>query len=157
MARGHQPSRDDAVPHDLSLPVDVGHEGLQRADALLEAHLQPGPVRVRDHAGDGVARPRPTARILARHPEGGAERPEGVRHSLSRGIQLGPAPLIQPGGDLGGELDGAVPGGGRGEKIDHGGHGPPSDLSFPVPPDTPRRPKAGEELFRANFRAVTIS
>ena len=48
------PLRHDALGDDPALPVDVGHERVERAHALGQAGLDPRPLGGRDHARHGI-------------------------------------------------------------------------------------------------------
>ena len=80
LARGDEALRDDHFAQDRLLAVDVVEEHLERLDPLLDAALEPVPLRGGDHAGHEVEGERP---LLTRQRERDALvdecAPEGVR------------------------------------------------------------------------------
>ena len=97
--------RDDALGDDPLVPVDVGHERVQRAHALREAALDGLPVGGGDHARDGVHVELEVALDRGEPHAGAAQRPGHVRRQL-RGA--GAHHRLQPGTGL--RADGAVGG-----------------------------------------------
>jgi len=89
-ARGH-----DALAQAALLGVDVGDERVERADALLEAGGQPGPLGRGDHPGDEVDRERLGVLVGAERAVLGDELAAQAAHG---GVQVGARePREQPG------------------------------------------------------------
>ncbi len=86
----HEPARHDAVPQDLLGVVDVVHEAVERADPLLQARLDDGPLLGRDDPRDGVEGQDPlrTLAVVVVDGEGDAAVQERARRELGGAAQL---------------------------------------------------------------------